>query len=115
VDVSARLQAGPARVMKISLMRDGEDPAAIVSFEVEQMIMARLIGVHVPRLVASEGFRCRLPGLRRAFAQVATGRFAAAIRGGGCDWRQDRMANMSSISILSPATSFCGVRGGGSD
>jgi hypothetical protein len=38
------LEGGPARVMKIPLLRYGEDPVAIVSFEVEQMIMPRLVG-----------------------------------------------------------------------
>jgi eukaryotic-like serine/threonine-protein kinase len=33
-------------VMKIPLLCYGQDPAAIVSFEVEQMIVPRLIGVH---------------------------------------------------------------------
>ena len=32
------------------------DPAAIVSFEMEQMILPRLEGPHVPRFVASAGF-----------------------------------------------------------
>src|SRR3974390_737263 len=35
-------------VMKIPLMRRGEDPITIVGFEVEQMILARLAGPHVP-------------------------------------------------------------------
>lgn len=46
---------GPS-VMKIPLLRDDSDPTAIVSFEVEQMILPRLAGVHVPRLYASAGF-----------------------------------------------------------
>jgi eukaryotic-like serine/threonine-protein kinase len=50
------LEAGPARVMKIPLLRYGENPAAIVSFEVEQMIMPRLAGVHVPALISSGDF-----------------------------------------------------------
>src|SRR4029077_3949967 len=33
-------------VMKIPLMRRGEDPLTIVGFEVEQMILARLTGPH---------------------------------------------------------------------
>jgi hypothetical protein len=37
--------------MKIPLMRYDEDPAGIVSFEFEQMIMPRFTGAHVPRLV----------------------------------------------------------------
>src|SRR5712691_6958668 len=35
-------------LMKIPLMSEGEDPAAIVSFEMEQMILPRLSGPHVP-------------------------------------------------------------------
>jgi eukaryotic-like serine/threonine-protein kinase len=40
-------------VMKIPLMRRGEDPLTIVGFEAEQMILARLTGPHVPRFVAA--------------------------------------------------------------
>lgn len=43
-------------VMKIPRLGEGEDPAAIVSFEMEQMIMPRLTGVHVPKFVAAGGF-----------------------------------------------------------
>jgi eukaryotic-like serine/threonine-protein kinase len=35
-------------LMKIPRVSEGEDPAAIVSFEMEQMIMPRLAGPHVP-------------------------------------------------------------------
>jgi len=35
-------------LMKIPLMSEGEDPAAIVSFEMEQVILPRLSGPHVP-------------------------------------------------------------------
>jgi eukaryotic-like serine/threonine-protein kinase len=35
-------------LMKIPRVSEGEDPAAIVSFEMEQMILPRLSGVHVP-------------------------------------------------------------------
>ena len=41
------------KIMKIPMLRDGDDPAAIVGFEVEQMILPTLSGVHVPRLFAS--------------------------------------------------------------
>jgi eukaryotic-like serine/threonine-protein kinase len=44
-------------VMKVPHVQD--DPAAIVGFEVEQMIMPRLSGVHVPRFVASGGFEAQ--------------------------------------------------------
>ncbi|HWT09827.1 MAG TPA: bifunctional serine/threonine-protein kinase/universal stress protein [Roseomonas sp.] len=43
-------------LMKVPRLREGEDPAAIVSFEMEQMIMPRLTGVHVPRFIAMGGF-----------------------------------------------------------
>lgn len=43
-------------LMKVPRLREGDDPAAIVSFEMEQMIMPRLAGAHVPRLVAQGGF-----------------------------------------------------------
>jgi serine/threonine protein kinase len=43
-------------LMKVPRLREGEDPAAIVSFEMEQMIMPRLAGPHVPRFIAQAGF-----------------------------------------------------------
>ncbi|MGO3931475.1 serine/threonine protein kinase [Rhodopseudomonas pseudopalustris] len=43
-------------VMKIPRMGEGEDPAAIVSFEMEQMLMPRLSGPHVPRFVGLADF-----------------------------------------------------------
>jgi nucleotide-binding universal stress UspA family protein len=43
-------------VMKIPLLRPGEDPITIIGFEAEQMIMARLTGPHVPRFVAAGDF-----------------------------------------------------------
>lgn len=43
-------------LMKVPRLREGEDPAAIVSFEMEQMIMPRLTGPHVPRFIAQGGF-----------------------------------------------------------
>ena len=43
-------------LMKIPILHEGEDPAAIVGFEMEQMIMPRLKGVHVPRFVANGDF-----------------------------------------------------------
>jgi nucleotide-binding universal stress UspA family protein len=43
-------------VMKVPLLRRGEDPLTIVGFEVEQMILARLSGPHVPRFVAAGDF-----------------------------------------------------------
>ncbi|MFL9502945.1 serine/threonine protein kinase [Rhodopseudomonas palustris] len=43
-------------VMKTPRMGEGEDPAAIVSFEMEQMLMPRLSGPHVPKFVAMRDF-----------------------------------------------------------
>src|SRR5215467_2019603 len=43
-------------VMKVPLLRRGEDPITIVGFEVEQMIQPRLTGPHVPRFVAAGDF-----------------------------------------------------------
>lgn len=43
-------------VMKIPFLREGDDPTAIVGFEMEQMILPRLTGPHVPRFVASGDF-----------------------------------------------------------
>ena len=42
--------------MKTPVVFEGEDPAAIVGFEMEQMIMPRLKGPHVPRHVANGDF-----------------------------------------------------------
>ena len=46
----------PPRVMKVPLLREGDDPTAMVGFEVEQMIMPSLHGPHVPRFIASGDF-----------------------------------------------------------
>ncbi len=43
-------------LMKVPIITEGEDPAAIVSFEMEQMILPRVSGVHVPRFVAAGDF-----------------------------------------------------------
>jgi len=43
-------------LMKIPKIFEGADPAAIVSFEMEQMILPRLTGVHVPTFVAAGAF-----------------------------------------------------------
>jgi serine/threonine protein kinase len=43
-------------LMKIPKLAEGEDPAAIVSFEMEQMILPRLSGVHVPKFIAAGDF-----------------------------------------------------------
>jgi eukaryotic-like serine/threonine-protein kinase len=43
-------------LMKVPVLGEGQDPAAIVSFEMEQMIMPRLSGPHVPHFVAAGDF-----------------------------------------------------------
>ena len=46
----------PPLIMKVPRIKGGEDPATIVGYEVEQMIMPALSGVHVPRYVARGDF-----------------------------------------------------------
>jgi nucleotide-binding universal stress UspA family protein len=43
-------------VMKIPLLRPGEDPFTIIGYEIEQMILPRLTGPHVPRFIAAGDF-----------------------------------------------------------
>jgi nucleotide-binding universal stress UspA family protein len=43
-------------LMKIPTILEGDDPAAIVGFEMEQMILPRLSGIHVPKFVAASDF-----------------------------------------------------------
>ena len=43
-------------LMKVPVLGEGQDPAAIVSFEMEQMIMPRITGLHVPQFVAAGDF-----------------------------------------------------------
>jgi serine/threonine protein kinase len=43
-------------LMKVPRVSEGEDPAAIVSFEMEQMILPRLSGPHVPHCYATGDF-----------------------------------------------------------
>ena len=47
-------------IMKVPRIKGGDDPTTIVGFEVEQMIMPSLSGLHVPRFVAKGDFT-RLP------------------------------------------------------
>src|SRR5882724_756197 len=88
--------AGPL-LMKIPLVSEGEDPAAIVSFEMEQMILPRLSGPHVPACHATGDFArqayvvmepipgttlySRLGELPLAYeeARVVTGKIAVAL------------------------------------
>jgi serine/threonine protein kinase len=74
-------------LMKVPRLAEGEDPAAIVSFEMELMILPRLSGVHVPEFVAAGDWakqpyivmECipgvtllkRLPALPLPYAEVA--------------------------------------------
>jgi serine/threonine protein kinase len=51
-----REEDGATFLMKTPVVYEGEDPAAIVSFEMEQMIMPRLKGLHVPRHIANGDF-----------------------------------------------------------
>ena len=43
-------------LMKVPNIHEGEDAAAIVSFEMEQMILPRLSGIHVPEFIAAGDF-----------------------------------------------------------
>jgi eukaryotic-like serine/threonine-protein kinase len=52
----ARSDATMPMLIKVPKIVEGEDPAAIVSFEMEQMILPRLSGVHVPKFVAAGDF-----------------------------------------------------------
>jgi nucleotide-binding universal stress UspA family protein len=74
-------------LMKVPRIGEGADPAAIVGFEMEQMILPRLAGVHVPKFVAAGDFAVqpyivmeviagktlleRLPELPLPYAEVA--------------------------------------------
>ena len=46
-------------LMKVPRIQGGEDPATIVGFEVEMMILPMLKGVHVPRFIAKGDFATR--------------------------------------------------------
>jgi eukaryotic-like serine/threonine-protein kinase len=52
----SRSDFASALLMKIPRVSEGEDPAAIVSFEMEQMILPRLSGPHVPACYAVGDF-----------------------------------------------------------
>lgn len=51
-----RPDIGFPMLMKVPILFEGEDPAAIVSFEMEQMILPRISGPHVPKFVAEGDF-----------------------------------------------------------
>ncbi len=68
-DVTSANHAGPM-VMKVPTILDGDDGPTIVGFEVEQMIMPRLSGAHVPAVIAQGDFAVmpylvteRIPGM----------------------------------------------------
>jgi nucleotide-binding universal stress UspA family protein len=50
------IAAGSPLLLKAPILGDNDDPAAIVGFEVEQMIMPKLAGIHTPRFIASGDF-----------------------------------------------------------
>ncbi len=77
---------GPV-LMKVPRIGEGADPAAIVCFEMEQMIAPRLSGVHVPKFIAGGDFAAQ-PYLgdgtdRGHDAAAAARRTAIAVRRGG--------------------------------
>src|SRR5664280_1937594 len=43
-------------LMKVPRIGEGADPAAVVSFEMEQMILPRLSGTHVPKFIGAGDF-----------------------------------------------------------
>jgi eukaryotic-like serine/threonine-protein kinase len=52
----SRPDATMPMLMKVPKFSEGDDPAAIVSFEMEQMILPRISGIHVPAFVAAGDF-----------------------------------------------------------
>lgn len=59
INAQGELTDGPGvmpLIMKVPRIKGGEDPASIVGFEVERMIMPMLSGPHVPRYVAKGDF-----------------------------------------------------------
>lgn len=54
-DVDGETPQAPL-LMKIPILGDNSDPTAIVAFEVEQMIMPKLSGTHVPHFIAAGDF-----------------------------------------------------------
>lgn len=49
-------EAAERLLMKLPILGDNNDPTAIVGFEVEQMLMPKLAGIHVPRFIAAGDF-----------------------------------------------------------
>jgi eukaryotic-like serine/threonine-protein kinase len=54
--LAAKVTPGMPLIMKVPRINGGEDPATIVGFEVERMIMPTLSGPHVPKFVAKGDF-----------------------------------------------------------
>jgi hypothetical protein len=82
-------------LMKVPRVSEGEDPAAIVGFEMEQMILPRLSGPHVPACFGTGDFARqayavmeRIPG---PDAVQARSRFADCLRRGEGDGGEDRI------------------------
>ncbi len=46
----------PALIMKVPLLFSSDDPTTVVAFEVEQMVMPQLKGIHVPRYYGAGDF-----------------------------------------------------------
>ncbi len=84
----SRPDASPSMLMKVPKIGEGGDPSAIVGFEMEQMILPRLSGVHVPEFMAAGDFAtqpyivleqipgatllARLPDLPLPYTEVAS-------------------------------------------
>jgi eukaryotic-like serine/threonine-protein kinase len=58
-------------IMKVPRVKGGDDPATVVGFEVEQMIMPTLTGLHVPRFIA-KGDLSRHPYIVMEYVQGAS-------------------------------------------
>ena len=54
--LGSQADPGLPLIMKVPRIKGGDDPATIVGFEVEQMILPTLRGPHVPRFVAHGDF-----------------------------------------------------------
>jgi serine/threonine protein kinase/nucleotide-binding universal stress UspA family protein len=52
----SRDDMSPPAVLKAPIVQDGDDATCIVSFEMEQMILPLLTGVHAPKFIASGDF-----------------------------------------------------------
>jgi eukaryotic-like serine/threonine-protein kinase len=64
------LDAGPL-IMKVPRVKGGDEPATVVGFEVEQMIMPTLTGPHVPRFI-TKGDLSKRPYIVMEYVQGAS-------------------------------------------